>query len=107
MQPDNFIRVEPEPAGRAWLAFQQQIRSVLNAEWDPLRVADSVADEYDGYIFGLYTMLRHGDSIEDIAQHLLKLEGQMGGVGFNGIELLREIADKLSRLELSRDIDTR
>ena len=33
-----------------WLTIQDQIRAVLNSDWDPIGVADIVDDEYDMYI---------------------------------------------------------
>ena len=44
----DIIRVET--AGPAWLEIQNQIRTVLNRDWDPIRVAGVVEDEYDIYI---------------------------------------------------------
>ena len=56
----KFKRVEP--AGAVWLDIQRQIGAVRNEHWDPIGVADSVADEYDIYIAGLYAMLKQGES---------------------------------------------
>src|SRR5690348_3659793 len=42
----EVVRVEPD--GRAWLTIQDEIRSVLNTDWDPIGVVgDGIADEYD------------------------------------------------------------
>src|SRR5215472_4823400 len=43
----EVVRVEIE--GRPWLVIQDQIRAVLNSEWDPIGVSDAVEDEYDMY----------------------------------------------------------
>jgi len=98
----EFIRVEP--AGKAWLEVQRQIRAVLNEHWDPIGVADSVADEYDIYIAGLYSMLKQGDSTDSIASHLSTLESRMG-VTVNRIGHLRDIAEKLRALRLPAIVD--
>src|SRR5882762_2001912 len=39
----DLVRIEP--AGRLWLTIQDQIRAVLNGDWDPIGVADIV--DYD------------------------------------------------------------
>src|SRR5258708_14798794 len=45
----ELVRVEP--AGRIWLIIQDEIRSVLNIDWDPIGVvAGGINDEYDMYI---------------------------------------------------------
>jgi hypothetical protein len=46
-----------ERAGRVWLTIQNQIRGVLNSDWDPIGVADIVDDEYDMYIGQIYSLL--------------------------------------------------
>ena len=88
-----------DSAGEAWLEVQNQIRAVLNEDWDPIGVADSVADEYDSYIADLYAMLKRGESRASIANHLLTLESQMG-VGVDRIDYLRGVAEKLRLLKL-------
>lgn len=75
MHAEHFIGVEP--AAQAWMEVQRQIRSILNTEWDPIRVADSVEDEYDIYIARLYAMLQRDDSSENIAQHPVDRTGKM------------------------------
>jgi hypothetical protein len=104
MRYGEFRRVES--AGRAWLEIQRQIRAVLNDEWDPIGVADSVSDEYDGYIAGLHSMLMQGESSDSIASHLTTLESQMG-ITVNRIEHLRGIAEKLRALRLPTIVDAR
>jgi hypothetical protein len=44
----DVVRVEP--AGRIWLTIQDQMRVVLNGDWDPIGLADIVDDEYDTYV---------------------------------------------------------
>jgi hypothetical protein len=100
----EFRRVEPE--GKAWLEVQRQIRAVLNEDWDPIGVADSVADEYDGYIAGLYSMLKQGASSDSIVRHLLTLESQMG-MTVNRTAHLHEIAENLRALGLPTIVNAR
>jgi hypothetical protein len=79
---------------------------VLYEDWDPIGVADSVADEYDIYIAGLYGMLKQGESSDNIASHLSTLESQMG-MTVNRIGHLRDIAEKLRALHLPAIADAR
>ena len=95
-----------DSAGKVWLEIQRQIRAVLNEDWDPIGVADSVADEYDGYIAGLHSMLMQGDSSARIATHLATLESQMG-VTVNRIGQLRGVGEKLRALRLPTIVDAR
>jgi hypothetical protein len=96
----ELVRVEP--AGRVWLAIQDQIRSVLNTDWDPIGVSDNVADEYDGYIERIYSLLASDVSEPAIAEHLLSIEVEEMGlvpVGTPMNELL-SVAAKLRKLKL-------
>jgi len=68
----DFVRVEP--FGEAWLEIQDQIRAVLNAEWDPIGVAHHVDDEYDSYIGGIHWLLAQGASAQTLAGHLKWIE---------------------------------
>jgi hypothetical protein len=67
---------------RVWDEVQEKIRPVLMAEWDPIGVNDvpEAADEYDGYIGGIYALLRDGASDERIAQHLSEIETKTMGL---------------------------
>jgi hypothetical protein len=67
---------------RAWDEVQEKIRPVLMEEWDPIGVNDvpEAADEYDGYIGGIYVLLRDGASDEQIAQHLSEIETKTMGL---------------------------
>jgi hypothetical protein len=65
----ELVRVEP--AGRIWLKIQDEIRSVLNTDWDPIGVVgDGINDEYDMYIGRIYSLLLSGASEQAIAEHL-------------------------------------
>jgi hypothetical protein len=58
----ELVRIET--AGRVWLTIQDQIRAVLNSDWDPIGVANIVDDEYDMYIGHIYSLLA-----TDAAEH--------------------------------------
>ena len=68
----DFLRVEF--AGKEWMEIQDQIRTVLNVAWDPLRVADAVDGEYDNYIAGIHSLLQAVTSAEMLVAHLLSIE---------------------------------
>jgi hypothetical protein len=67
---------------RAWDDIQEQIRPVLMEEWDPIGVNEvpEAADEYDGYIGGIYALLRDGASDERLAEHLSEIETKTMGL---------------------------
>jgi hypothetical protein len=98
VQGGDLLRVEV--AGRAWLVIQDRVRGVLNTDWDPIGVADSVTDEYDGYIGVIYSMLRRGTSPEELAAHLLQIE--IDSMGLDGLpeEQRLGVARRLLALEL-------
>jgi hypothetical protein len=88
----EFVRIEP--AGRVWLTIQDQIRAVLNADWDPIGVADIVEGEYDMYIGDIYSLLATDSAEQIIADHLLRIElERMGLTGTPMSQLLRVVAN--------------
>jgi hypothetical protein len=94
----ELVRIEP--AGRVWLTIQDQIRAVLNRDWDPIGVADIVDDEYDGYIGHIYSVLATDATEQAIADHLLWIElEQMGLTGTLMLQLL-QVAANLRSLQL-------
>lgn len=97
----ELVRVEP--AGRIWLTIQDEIRSVLNADWDPIGVVgDGINDEYDSYIGRIYSLLLSGASEQDIAQHLLSIEVDWMGLTGTPMDQLRTVAAMLIKLQLPR-----
>jgi hypothetical protein len=94
----DFVRVEPE--GLAWIEIQEQIRTVLNSDWDPIGVADAVDDEYDGYIGAIYSLLRRNESDEAIAKHLLSIEVERMGLPGASMKGLLGVAARLRKLLL-------
>jgi hypothetical protein len=94
----DLIRVES--AGRAWLEIQDHIRAVLKASWDPIGVAGDVDDEYDGYIGGIFSLLRSDASVDVIAEHLSRIEVERMGLASSPFTQLREVAVRLRTLQL-------
>jgi hypothetical protein len=86
--------------------IESAIRGVLMKKWDPINVKDEpgAADEYDGYIWGVYGLLRRGASDEEIAEHLHKIEtGKMGftdreGTPFVPAQALLPVAAELRKV---------
>lgn len=94
------VVVRVEPAGRTWLAIQNQMRNVLNSDWDPIGVADIVDDEYDMYIGEIYSLLMKDANEQDIAEYLLWVEVErMGLTGTSADQRLR-VARNLHSLRL-------
>jgi hypothetical protein len=63
------------------------------AEWDPIGVGDipEAADEYDGYIGGIYKLLDQGSSEGALYSHLRQIEiGQMEMIDGIGEPLMSE-----------------
>jgi hypothetical protein len=93
----DFVRVET--AGREWIEIQDQTRSVLNAAWDPIGVANT-GDEYDGYIAGIYSLLQSGASQQMLAKHLGSIEGKQMGLRGSSMDKLLAVAGRLCKLQL-------
>jgi hypothetical protein len=93
----DFVRVEP--LGGEWLQIQDRIRIVLNAAWDPIGVAEDVADEYDGYIGGIVSLLQRGASAEAIARHLGTIEVGWMSLKESPQERRLAIAEQLREIE--------
>jgi hypothetical protein len=97
----EVVRVELD--GRAWLTIQDEIRSVLNTDWDPIGVVgDGIADEYDMYIGRIYSLLLSGASEQAIAEHLLSIEVDRMGLTSTPLDRLLNVAVKLLKLQLPR-----
>jgi hypothetical protein len=89
----------------ALLKIQDQIRSVLNTDWDPIGVVgDGINDEYDMYIGRIYSLLASGASEQAIAEHLLSIELERMGLGLTGTSMnqVLKVAAKLRQLQLPR-----
>jgi hypothetical protein len=94
----ELVRVES--AGRIWLTIQDQIRSVLNADWDPLGVSDIDDEQYDIYIGRLYSLLASDVSEQAIAAHLLSIELERMELVGTPMDKLLKVATKLRELQL-------
>jgi hypothetical protein len=94
----ELLRVEP--AGPAWIEVQNRVRAVLNADWDPIGLAETAGDEYDGYIAGIYAMLRRDASPTELAEHLRRIEEESMGLGGLPPERRLEAARRLRALDL-------
>ena len=94
----ELVRIEP--AGRIWLTIQDQIRAVLNGDWDPIGVADIVDDEYDSYIGQIYSLLATDSSEQAIADHLLRIELERMGLTGMPMNQLLQVAANLRSLQL-------
>jgi hypothetical protein len=89
-----------EPAGGAWLTIQDQIRDILNSDWDPIGVANTVADEYDMYIGHIHSLLAKRASANDIAEYLLWVEVERMGLTGTPIGRRLLVAENLRKLQL-------
>jgi hypothetical protein len=94
----DFVRVEP--AGRIWLTIQDQIRVVLNGDWDPIGVADIVEDEYDMYIAQIHSLLVTNSTEQTIADHLVKIEQERMGLTGTPMSQLLSVASNLRSIQL-------
>lgn len=94
----DLVRVEP--AGRIWLTIQNQICKVLNADWDPIGVADIVEDEYEMYVEHLHSLLAKGASEQDIAEYLLWVELERMGLTGTPTDQRLQVARNLQKLRL-------
>ena len=94
----ELIRVEP--AGRTWITIQDEIRSILNADWDPIGVSDIVDDEYDAYIGHIYSMLANSGSEQAVADYLLSIERDRMSLQGTPTNQRLSVAAKLRKLKL-------
>jgi len=94
----DLLRVEP--AGRAWLTIQNQIRNVLNSDWDPIGVADIVEDEYDMYIGHIHSLLMKDTSEQDLAEYLSWVELERMGLMGTPMDQRLRVAKNLQNLHL-------
>ncbi len=94
----DLVRIEP--AGRLWLTIQDQIRAVLNSDWDPIGVADIVDYEYDMYIGHIYSLLAKDAAEQAICDHLLWIELERMGLTGTPMNQLLRVAANLRSLQL-------
>jgi len=94
----QFIGVESR--GAAWLEIQESVRAILNQVWDPIGVADSVSDEYDGYIADIYSLLQKAASAQELAAYLGGVESERMGLPRSPEDRRLDIAERLRELKL-------
>lgn len=94
----DLVRVEL--AGRVWLTIQDQIRVILNRDWDPIGVADIVDDEYDMYIGQIHSLLTTNASERSISDYLLSVELERMGLTGTPISQRLCAAAKLRNLQI-------
>jgi hypothetical protein len=92
--------VSVEPDGQAWLTIQNQMRDILNRDWDPIGVADIVADEYDMYIGQIHSLVAKPTSEKEIADYLLWVEVERMGLTGTPIDQRLLVAKNLRELHL-------
>jgi hypothetical protein len=71
--------------------IRRKIREILMGQWDPIGVdgIPEAADEYDGYIGGVYELLRNGATPTALSDYLRSIEVvQMEMVNASGQPLL-------------------
>ena len=88
--------------GRDAQRIQDHIRQVLRHDWNPLGGlgGEVYADEYDGYIGGIYRLLARNASAREIAAHLARLEVDAMGMPSLDPARLVPVAEKLMQLDL-------
>jgi hypothetical protein len=92
--------VSVELDGQAWLTIQNRVRDVLNRDWDPIGVAEVVADEYDMYIGQIHSLLAKSASEEEIAEYLLWVEVERMGLTGTPVDQRLLVAKNLRELHL-------
>ena len=102
---DGRELVRIEAAGESWLQIQDQVREVLNREWDPIGVAEVVDDEYDDYIEELYRLVKGEAPEEEIMDRLRSIEVERMELRASAAETLRVVAVRLRSLRLP-DVDS-
>ncbi|GAB4224049.1 MAG: hypothetical protein Kow0062_25140 [Acidobacteriota bacterium] len=84
------------------MARVARVESILR-RWDPIGVRPgelAPADEYDSYAPHIVSLVEHGCSVQQLAQHLEKLRTETIGVKAypeRDMEIAREIVESLRR----------
>lgn len=79
--------------------IEKTVRAILLNDWDPIGVAGipEAADEYDSYAAPIARMIVAGNSISELANHLL--ENEVDAMGLKGDQdRARIVAAKLRSL---------
>ena len=77
--------------------IHRQIDAVLLRDWDPIGVSDvpEAADEYRGYVRGVYDVAVMTRSIRPVAKHLLRIERDRMGLSSRSVDALLPVAEKI------------
>lgn len=71
--------------------LRASIRQILMSKWDPIDVSDTAeaADEYDGYIEGISGLLDRKATVQQLSDHLCRIETErMGLADAEGLSLV-------------------
>ena len=83
--------------------IRRDIRSVLITHWDPIGVRDEpmAADEYDGYVGGVYELLLAKGTEDAISDHLREIEIKRMGYATEQVPQRQDVAVKLNEILLA------
>jgi hypothetical protein len=82
-------------ASRIWRA---KIRNVLNQEWDPIGVADSIDDEYNSYVGDIARLIRENATDDNLMRYLEWAESVHMGFGRFNQERGRKVVSAIREL---------
>jgi hypothetical protein len=93
----------PDGEARDWarwarLRGEGELRQILYWCWDPIGVTDGFpinADEYDGYVPGLLSLLRESSGASDVAAYLRRIEREEMGLRPRSKRRLRDVASRI------------
>jgi len=88
-----------EADGDGWLRLQDEVRAVLNADWDPIGVADVAPDEYDDYIGPICDMLQSEATQAEMVDFLRMVETKHMGLRPSPTHQLVAVAELLLELD--------
>ena len=80
--------------------IQDTIARVLREDWNPIGLAGLPADEYDGYVGGVYRLLAENATPDRVAAHLARVETESTGLPHRDPAGLLPVARKLSALDV-------
>jgi len=83
-------------------SIQDAIRQILVSEWAPIGGAgdQTVTDEYDAYIGGVYHLVARHASPREIAEYLASVEKHEMGLGPAKPGALMPVATRLATLDV-------
>jgi hypothetical protein len=83
-------------------AIQDAVRRILLEEWDPIgvRMVPEAQDEYDGYVGGIYRLLATGSTVDELAEHLVRIEHEAMGLSARK-EVCIGVASRLMQIDIT------